>query len=128
MNAASSPSPRPLAGLRILLAEDSWHLAMALRQTLEHAGATIAGIASTVAHAERLSRSARFEAAVMDLNLHDEMTTSVISRLARNGIKVVVISGYDLAPELAEQVHASFGKPAPGDDLVKALQAPLRQT
>ena len=127
MNVGSQPQPLPLAGMRILLAEDSWHLALALRQTLEIAGAVIAGVAPTVARAERLSRSLEFEAAVMDLNLHDELTTPVILRLADGGTKVVVISGYSFPPALIAKVHACFTKPVAGDALVNALRQPMRK-
>ena len=126
--AASEPSSasRPLAGMRILIAEDSWHLAAALRQTVEMAGAVVAGVAGTVAQAERLAQTVVFDAAVMDLNLHNERTNPLVMRLAAAGIKVVVISGYDVETELSSTVHACLAKPASGQALINALQRPLR--
>ena len=126
MSIAATPDPKPLTGMRILVAEDSWHLAMALRQTLEQAGAIVPNMAGTVAQAERLTRTLDFDAAVMDLNLHDEMTTTLVTRLAEQGKKIIVISGYEVAPDLARKVHACLAKPATGEALITALLRPLQ--
>ena len=121
--------PRPLKGMRILLAEDSWHLAMVLRQTVELAGATVTGLAGTLKEAERLASRYDFDAAVMDLNLHDELTTPLVKKLAEQNIKVIVISGYDMAAELSTaRVHACLAKPASGDALIRELLRPLESS
>ena len=125
MNVGSPPTSKPLAGMRVLLAEDSWHIAIALRQTVEMAGATVVGLAATLPQAERLARAANFDAAVMDLNLHNELTVPLVTRLAESGIKVIVISGYDVA--LGTKVHACLSKPASGQAIIAALLRPLRQ-
>ena len=125
MNAARPLPARSLEGMRILLAEDSWHLATALRQTLEQAGAIVVGLAPTVAQAEHLSRTIGFDAAVMDLNLRDEMTTPLVTRLAQDGHKVIVITGYAPDAQLLPRVHACLTKPTTGEALISALLRPL---
>ncbi|MGE0627841.1 MAG: response regulator [Hyphomicrobiaceae bacterium] len=114
-----------LSGLRILVAEDSWHLADALRITLEGAGAEVIGLAATLADAEHIAATIDFDAAVMDLNLHDAMAHALAQRLAAAGKKVVVISGYDIKGEISHQVHATLGKPTSTAALISALQRPL---
>ena len=115
---------RRLTGLQILIAEDSWHLAVALRQTLEAAGATVTGVAATVAQAEKLSRTASYDVAVMDLNLHDQMTTPLVLKLAEAGVKVVVLTGYDVGREMAGRVHACLAKPVSSAALIDAILNP----
>jgi DNA-binding response OmpR family regulator len=119
-------SPKPLAGMAILLVEDVWHLADAQAFALEAAGAKVVGVAATLAAAERMAETMTFDAAVMDLNLHGEFTHDLLIRLGANGVKVVVISGYTATPELTAKAHACLGKPASSDAIIAALRTPLR--
>lgn len=119
--ATSGGSARPLTGLSVLIAEDSWHIADALRAMVERAGATTAGMAATLAEAETLTATARYDAAIMDLNLRDELAHGLVERLADRGVKVIVISGYKVEPALAAKVHAVLSKPAAPADLIAAL-------
>jgi CheY-like chemotaxis protein len=115
---------RPLAGLSVLVAEDSWHLADAMRLAIERAGGSIVGPAGTLAEAERLARTARFDVAVMDLNLHGKLATGLAERLATAGTKVVVLTGYERPAQLASKVHACLTKPVSFDRLIAALAHP----
>src|SRR5262245_18470370 len=65
----SSEAGKVLAGLRVLLAEDSWHIGQALKMVLESEGAAVHGPAVTVSEAQRLAASATSDVAVIDLNL-----------------------------------------------------------
>lgn len=117
---------RSLDGLSVLVAEDSWHLADAMRLAIERAGGAIVGPAGTLAEAERLAETGRFEAAVMDLNLHGKLATGLAERLAATGIKVVVLTGYERPAQLASKVHDCLTKPVSFDVLIAALARPRR--
>lgn len=114
-----------LAGMRVLVAEDLWILADALKLAIEQTGAEVIGPAGTLAAAERLAHDGQFDAAVMDINLHGEKATGLAVSLAAAGRKVIIITGYDEPPELVAQVHACFTKPVQLPDLIAALVRPL---
>ena len=116
---------RPLDGFAVLVAEDSWHLADALRLTIEGAGGTVAGMGSTLEDAETLAATVSFNSAVLDLHLHGEMTTALAERLAGTGIKVIVLTGYAPPAALAAKVHACISKPAEADAIITALLQPI---
>ena len=117
---------RPLAGMSVLIAKDSWHLADAMRMTVERAGATVAGLAGTLAEAELLADTVKFDAAIMDLNLHGAQAHALAHRIATSGTKVVVLTGYERPEELAAVVHDCLTKPVSIDVLIAALARPLR--
>ena len=125
--AAPPPADRPLQGMSVLIAEDSWHIADAMRQTVEEAGARIAGVAGNLADAERMAAAETFDTALMDLNLHGKMANGLAERLAAAGVKVVVLTGYERPKALAAKVHDCLTKPVPSELLIEALARPLRR-
>ncbi len=127
MSTKSPEPPRPLSGMKVIVAEDSWHIARALRLVLEGAGATVAGLASTLQEAEDLAAREMFDAALVDLDLHDEKAHALAERMSQRSIKVVVITGHSVPASLAAKVHASIAKPASADALIAALERPLRK-
>lgn len=116
-----------LQGMSVLVAEDSWHLADAIRLSIEEAGGTIAGLAGTLAEAERMAGTLAYDAAVMDLNLHGKLATGLAERLAAAGTKVVVLTGYERPPQLAAKVHDCLTKPVVFDVLIGALARPAQR-
>ena len=125
MDSSRSPSPA-LAGLRVMIVEDHWHLMEALQLIIEKAGGVMVGAAATIDQAEQLVETVGFDAAVMDLNLQNEMATPLVERLADDGVKVVLVTAYEVPPKLAAKVHAVLRKPTPADALIEALALPLR--
>ena len=117
----TSSSAQKLDGTRVLIVENSWHLAEALRMTVEQAGGTVAGIAATLVDANRLLAGPPFQAAVVDFSLRDGKSTPLIKQLVGNGVKVVVVSGHDLPDEIRSVARACLEKPASPDDIVAAL-------
>jgi CheY-like chemotaxis protein len=115
-------SGRDLDGMRILLAEDSWHVAHAIQTVLEHAGAIVLGPAATVADLNRLAAQERFDAIVADINLHGEFSSGALEVLAARGVPVVVITGYSEAPSMVPRAAATLQKPVSADDLIAALR------
>lgn len=113
---------RDLGGMRVLLAEDSWHVAYAIQTVLEHAGAVVLGPAPTLADLDQLAAQERFDAVVADINLHGELSSGALEALARRGVPVVVITGYGEAPPMVPRAAATLQKPVSADNLIAALR------
>ena len=82
-----------LSDLNVLVVEDSWHVANALKALLEELGVTVAGPAATPAEAKRLLAERRPDVAIVDINLKGEMAYGLIDCLNEHGVCIVVISG-----------------------------------
>jgi CheY-like chemotaxis protein len=122
-NVAGLHGTPELSGTRVLVVEDSWHVANALRSLLEELGMRVAGPAATVDDAERLLAAQEPEVAIVDINLKGEMAYGLIDRLHGLGVRIVVISGYAV-PQIAQgKVAAVLQKPFSA----KSLLAILRQ-
>ncbi len=117
---------RPLEGLSVLVAEDSWHLADAMRITIERAGGKVVGLAGTLEEAEKVAETATFDAAVMDLNLHGRLAHDLVQQLAGKGTKVIVLTGYEPPTTLLDKVHDCLTKPVSVEVLIASLGRPLR--
>jgi DNA-binding response OmpR family regulator len=115
-----------LEGVSVLIAEDSWHLADAMRIMIERAGGNVVGLAGTLAEAERLSADLNYDAVLMDLNLHGKKAHGLAEKLAAAGTKVVILTGYDRPPVLATKVHDCLMKPVAIEALIAALACPPR--
>ena len=101
---ASGSVADPLSNLRILVVEDSWHLAQALKSLLEVAGPDVIGPAATIAEAHALIAERAPDLALVDVNLHGVMAYSLIDQLIASKIPTVVVTGYEVLPELAAKV------------------------
>src|SRR4051794_18570598 len=101
-SSAYTPPPSgstELAGVRILLVEDSWHVGNAIKRLLRALGADVAGPAAAIADAERLIAECKPDVAIVDINLRDgEKATRLLDKLQEEGIPAIVITGYSSAP------------------------------
>ena len=121
-NIAVSHSAAELRGLRVLVVEDSWHVAHALKSLLEELGMVVAGPAASLGDAERLLAARDPEVAIVDINLKGEMAYGLIDRLHGRGVRVVVISGYAV-PQIAQgKVAAILQKPFSAKSLLAILR------
>jgi DNA-binding NtrC family response regulator len=120
---AANSGTASLKGLRVLVVEDTWHVAKALKTALESMGLVVAGPAANAADAERLLAEHNPDLAVVDINLKGEMAYNLIDRMHERGVRVVVVSGYAVLPSAARNVAAILQKPFSGAE----LQATLRQ-
>ena len=120
-NIGVSHSTAELRGLRVLVVEDSWHVAHAIKSLLEELGMVVAGPAATLGDAERLLAAREPEVAIVDINLKGEMAYGLIDRLHGRGVRVVVISGYAV-PQIAQgKVAAILQKPFSAKSLLMIL-------
>jgi DNA-binding response OmpR family regulator len=116
-----------LEGVRVLVVEDTWHVAKALKSALERLGMDVSGPAATTADARRLVVEQMPLVAVVDVNLKGEMAGGLIEELHDQGISVVVVSGYAVPPVSADKAAAILQKPFSGPELLAALRGIVAQ-
>jgi response regulator RpfG family c-di-GMP phosphodiesterase len=80
-----------LERVRVLVVEDTWHVAKALKSALENVGMDVSGPAATTAQARRLMIEHMPRVAVVDVNLKGEMAGGLIKELHDRGVPVVVV-------------------------------------
>src|SRR5262245_44239838 len=119
--------PQDLQGVRVLVVEDHWHVANALKLLLEVEGMEVIGPASTVADAQRLAGEHKLELAVVDINLRGKLAYSLVDELYDLGVRIVVVTGYSaVLPPSTEKVGAILAKPIDGPELLAALRSALQ--
>jgi CheY-like chemotaxis protein len=90
-----------LAGLRVLIVEDEFLLAMELETLVEGGGCTAVGLASSVGQALALIDGEPPDVALLDVNLKGERATPIAAALMARGVPFVLITGYT-RPQLSE--------------------------
>jgi len=115
--------PADLAGLRVLVVDDSWHVATGMKMLLESLGADVLGPVATTADAMRQLAERTPDVALIDINLRGgERSYGLIDRLRDQGIRVVVMSGYaDVSPAHGKAA-AILQKPIQQDLLLASLR------
>ena len=114
-----------MRGVRVLVVEDHWHVAIALKSVLETEGMEVSGPAAATADALRLATEHKPDLAVVDMNLKGEMAYGLIDQLRDQGVRIVVVSGYAVLPQLTEKVAAFLQKPFNGRELLAAMRGAL---
>ncbi len=112
-----------LSGVRVLVVEDTWHVAKAMKGALELLGMHVIGPTATTAEARRLTAAEKPRLALVDVNLKKEMACDLIDELHGQGIQVVVVSGYASIPVAKDRLAGHLQKPFSGTELAAALRA-----
>lgn len=117
----------PLIGVRVLIVEDDWLLAMDLEETLVDAGAVVVGVCQTLDEAMARADVEDFAVAVLDFSLGPDTASPLARRLVRRGLPFVLYTGKSRRePSLAEwRDYEIVEKPAPPRVLVSALRTAL---
>ncbi len=110
-------------GLRMLLVEDEAMLAAEIAQHLESAGHRIEASASRLSDATRIAVGLNADAAVLDINLHGELTFPVADILRERGIPFIFVTGYQHEGLIPDRFQTSpvVTKPIAPDTLQTAL-------
>ena len=88
----------PLAGCRVLLVEDEYFIADDLRRQFEESVAEVLGPVPRVEEAlELIAATPNIDAAVLDINLQDEMVYPVADALQARGVPFIFSTGYEKA-------------------------------
>jgi DNA-binding response OmpR family regulator len=110
-----------LKGVPVLIVEDSWHLAKALKLSLEQLEMCVIGPTGTVEQARQFAATQMARLAIVDVNLQDGIATDFIAELYERGVQVIVVTGYELPPILADKTATFFQKPYSGRQLIAAM-------
>jgi DNA-binding response OmpR family regulator len=116
--------PTVLRGVCVLVVEDAWHVAKAMKGMLEQLGMDVLGPAATAAEARRLLTPQKPpRAALVDVNLRGEMAWDLIDDLRQQGVEVIVMSGYALPDASRGRPMTYLQKPFDATELLAALCA-----
>lgn len=89
-------SPGPLAGRRVLVVEDEYFLADDIVRTLTALGARIVGPYGDLQEATNIvDRDIAIDAAIVDVNLRNEMAFPLARVLRSRKVPLVFTTGYD---------------------------------
>jgi DNA-binding response OmpR family regulator len=115
---------QPLRGLRVLVVEDDYFLAIELCSALRAAGADILGPARDLATGLAALDGERIDCGVLDINLRGRMGFQIATELRARDIPTIFTTGYDasmIPPELADVVRLE--KPVDLAALCRAIEA-----
>jgi CheY-like chemotaxis protein len=107
--APPATSPDDLAGLSVLLVEDSAAIGEAVKQLLELLGASVAGPAATIAEAESLIAQHLPDVALLDFHLRGgERSEGLISQLRQRDVPVILLTGSIESPTPSSLIGATI--------------------
>lgn len=109
-----------LEGLRILVLEDEFLIAMDVEQLCRDHGAVNVAVARSL---EEIGDGSDFDAAIIDMLLDGVSTLDFAARLKEAGTPFVFASGYTDNAEVAKRFPGvtMVGKPYSGNDLIEAV-------
>lgn len=124
------PPRRVFDGLKVLVVEDDFILALDLQFHLQDAGAEVIGPVHSAAEALALLRAGPLpDGAILDVNLDGEMVFPVADMLHGRDIPLVFTTGYDRNVLPAAHADAPcFEKPFNLAQCLDALSGAIRET
>lgn len=116
---ASAESAVSLRRLRVLVIEDSWHVANTIKSILEGAGAHVLGPVPSVAEAVALIRAQPVSLALVDMNLREAFADEVVDELQARDIPYAIVTAYETLPSDAHsRAVAVLHKPVDAVELL----------
>ncbi|HMN41567.1 MAG TPA: response regulator [Phycisphaerales bacterium] len=113
-------------GLRVLVVEDSFMVAIAIAAALEDLGARVVGPASTVRSAMGLLDQGPCDGAVLDINLGEETSEGIARRLDQDGVPFIFVSGYQrplgMLKDEGLRARRLLAKPVDDEELRQAIR------
>jgi DNA-binding NtrC family response regulator len=110
-----------LKGVRVLIVEDAWHVAKALKSMLEQIGMHVVGPTATTTQARGLAAAQRPELAIVDINLKQETSHGLIDELHEQGVLIIVITGYAASQVSKDSVATILQKPFSDSELITTM-------
>jgi len=90
-----SSTDHPLAGCRILVAEDEAIIAIELQRILEDFGCEVIGPLSSVDEVLHNAERGGFDGALLDVNLRGRQIFEILPKLDKLRLKLIITSGYN---------------------------------
>jgi DNA-binding LytR/AlgR family response regulator len=116
-----------LRGLRILLVEDEFLVALELESMLQELGGEVVGPLGSLDQAVAVAREEALDAAVLDVNVGGRLVTPVADALAARTIPFVFCTGYDAASLPGRHAAVpTLMKPCQAHELKNVVLASLR--
>jgi CheY-like chemotaxis protein len=118
---------RPLAGLRVLIAEDNLFAAMELEKALSDLGCQPIGPVAQLDQAMRFAQQENLDGALLDIDLRGELVFAVAEELERRRIPVIFASGYDTDDMFPARFvrHPRLRKPFGENEIRLVLEAAI---
>jgi CheY-like chemotaxis protein len=95
-----------LMGVRILIVEDEFLVALQLEDDLKALGGETVGTYGDLASATDAARREEFDVAVLDINLNGRLVYPLADELAARGVPFIFVSGYSMT-NLPERFRAA---------------------
>jgi CheY-like chemotaxis protein len=118
-------APRLLEGLKVLVVEDNLLLAEVTKILLEDSGCQVVGPAGWLQRGLELARAETLDGAVLDINLHGEMSFGIAEALSARGVPFVFVTGYEdrsIVP-MAYRSAPRLDKPVADERLIEVIAA-----
>ena len=118
-------APRLLEGLRVLVVEDNLLLAEVTKLLLEESGCQVVGPAGWLQRGLELAKHKPLDGALLDINLHGEMSFPIAEVLSARGVPFVFVTGYEdrsIVP-LAYRSAPRLDKPVADERLMEVMVA-----
>ena len=116
---------KSLTGVRVLLLEDEFLIAMDVEQLCRDNGAEHVTVMCTLDELDGSPEPLAFDVAIVDLMLGSVSTLDFAARLYDSGVPFIIASGHDGLEEIAGKFPGVtvVGKPYGGEELVSAVVA-----
>jgi DNA-binding NtrC family response regulator len=123
-----SAKPAGLPSFKILIVEDEYFIAQDLAEAFTDIGSEVLGPVPSIDQAMEVIRDQVVHAAVLDINIQDQMVFPVADILTRRDIPFVFASGYDekTVPQSYQGVPR-WEKPFAAGDIAEFLSDLLRE-
>jgi two-component SAPR family response regulator len=112
-----------LKGIRVLIVEDNYVVADALRYLIDGYEGSVTAIVPSVERAFVALAEGPVDVAVLDINLHGPSVVPIAEHCRTHGVPFVFLTGYGDAELLPEHLHRQprLDKPVDAERLVRTL-------
>jgi two-component SAPR family response regulator len=117
-----------LDGIRVLVVEDEFFIALELEAMIRDLGGTVAGPVGRLDAARTVMRQEKINCAILDVKLDGDTSLPLADDLIASGFPVILVSGYDsghLPNRFADT--PKLGKPVSVDELARVLKGIFQQ-